>query len=189
LLHLTINPPESERHQSITLQPARFGTKLPQTTRFNPLWKWYYMPAFEVAARSFRVAPIIAPVRSDAEIETVLTSLGREPGGGLVVMNDSFMTGHRGPIILLAARNHLPAVYPAPVYSRDGGLLSYGADYADLFRRAAPYVDRVLRGAKPAELPVQLPVKFEMALNTKAARALGLEIPPTLLALADEVIE
>ena len=149
----------------------------------------YYLPSFEAAARSFKVEPITAPVHSDAEIETVMTSLGREPGGGLVVMPDGFMFVHRAPIISLAARNNVPAVYSAPVFVRDGGLLSYGPDWADIFRRAASYVDRILRGAKPAELPVQLPVKFEMAVNLKTAKALGLTVPQSILLRADEVIE
>jgi putative tryptophan/tyrosine transport system substrate-binding protein len=148
----------------------------------------YFLPSFEAAARSRKVEPIAAPVHTDAEIETVLTSLGREPGAGLVVMPDAFMTAHRTPVILLAARNNVPVVYYQTTFTRDGGLLSYGPDNRDVFRRAAPYVDRILRGAKPADLPVQLPVKFEMALNLKTARALGLEVPETLLAIADEVV-
>ena len=149
----------------------------------------YVLPAFRAAARSFKVAPIEAPIRSVAEIETILTSLGREPGGGLVVMPDTFVESHRAHIILLAARNNVPTVYPDSVWARDGGLLSYGPDRADIFRRSATYVDRILRGAKPAELPVQLPTKFVLAVNAKTAKALGLDIPPTLLARADEVIE
>jgi putative ABC transport system substrate-binding protein len=149
----------------------------------------YYWPAFEAAAQSLKVAPIAAPVRSDAEIETVQMSLGREPSGGLVVIPDAFMVYHRAPIILLAARNNVPAVYFNAVYARDGGLLSYGADYPDLFRRSASYVDRILRGAKPADLPVQLPIKFEMALNVKTAKALGLTVPPSILVRADQVID
>jgi putative ABC transport system substrate-binding protein len=149
----------------------------------------YFRPAFEAAARSLKVAPIVAPVHSDAEIETVMTSLGREPGGGLVVTADAFMQVHRAPTILLAARNNVPAVYSRSVFVRDGGLLSYGPDQVDLFRRSASYVDRILRGAKPADLPVQLPTKFEMALNAKTAKALGLTVPPSILLRADEVIE
>jgi putative ABC transport system substrate-binding protein len=149
----------------------------------------YFRPAFEAAARSLKVEPIVASVDSDAEIETVMTSLGREPGGGLVVMADGFMLVHRAPIILLAAQNNVPAVYSLSVFARDGGLLSYGPDQTDIFRRSASYVDRILRGAKPADLPVQLPVKFEMALNAKTAKALGLAVPPSILLRADEVIE
>jgi putative ABC transport system substrate-binding protein len=146
----------------------------------------YYLPAFEAAARSLKVEPIAARVHSDVEIETVMTSLGREPRGGLVVPGDVFMIGHRARIISLAARNNVPAIAGSV---REGGLLTYGPDPVDIFRRSASYVDRILRGAKPADLPVQLPVKFEMALNTKTAKALGLTVPPTLLGRADEVIK
>ena len=118
-----------------------------------------------------------------------MTSLGREPGGGFVVMPDAFVQVHRAQIISLAARNNVPAVYQLSLFAREGGLLSYGPDGADLFRRAASYVDRILRGAKPADLPVQLPVKFEMAVNAKTAKALGLTVPPSILLRADEVIE
>jgi putative ABC transport system substrate-binding protein len=149
----------------------------------------YFLPAFEAAARSLKVVPIEAPVHSDTEIETVIMSLGREPRGGLVVMPGNFMNVHRAPIILQAARNNVPAVYVRSVFARDGGLLSYGPDQVDMFRRSAAYVDRFLRGAKPADLPVQLPIKFEMALNAKTAKALGLAVPPSILLRADEVIE
>jgi putative ABC transport system substrate-binding protein len=149
----------------------------------------YYLPKFEAAARSLKVAPIAAPVHSDAEIEAVITSLGREPRGGIVVMPESFLLVHRAPIILLAARNNVPAVYWYAVDVKDGGLLSYGPNVLDMFRRSASYVDRILRGEKPADLPVQLPVKFEMALNAKTAKALGLTVPQSILLSADEVIE
>jgi putative tryptophan/tyrosine transport system substrate-binding protein len=148
-----------------------------------------YMPSFETAARSLNVVPITAPVHSDVEIETAIIALGREPGGGLVVMADLFTFTHRAAIILAAARNNVSAVYWESDFVRDGGLLSYGHDGVDEYRRAATYVDRILRGAKPAELPVQLPTKFEMVVNLKTAKALGLTIPPSLLAIADEVIE
>ena len=104
-------------------------------------------------------------------------------------MPDGFMFGHRAPIILAAARNNVPAVYHLSAYARDGGLLSYGVDQVDTFRRGATYIDRILRGAKPAELPVQLPTKFEMVVNLKTAKALGLDVPATVLVRADEVIE
>jgi putative ABC transport system substrate-binding protein len=117
------------------------------------------------------------------------TEVGREPGGGLVVMPDGFTFGHRAPIILAAARNNVPAVYPVSYFARDGGLLSYGADRVDTFRRAASYVDRILRGEKSGDLPVQLPTKFEMVVNRKTATALGLAIPPSILLRATEVIE
>ena len=148
-----------------------------------------YMPSLETAARSLKITPIIAPVHSDVEIETAIVPLGREPGGGLVVTSDAFMTTHRAQIILAAARNNVPAVYYLSDFARDGGLLSYGNDLTDTFRRAATYVDRILRGAKPAELPVQFPTKFEMAVNLKTAKALGLEIPLSIRVRADEVIE
>ena len=146
------------------------------------------MPSFETAARSLKVVPIAVPVHSDAEIETAITSLGREPGGGLVVPPDLFL-GHRAPIILAAARNNVPAVYWASEFARDGGLLSYGNERVDIFRRAATYVDRILRGEKPGDLPVQFPTKFEMVLNLKTAQALGLTVPLSIRLRADEVIE
>jgi putative ABC transport system substrate-binding protein len=148
-----------------------------------------FMPSIEMAARSLKVVPIFAPVHSDGEIETAIIALGREPGGGLVVMPDTFTVGHRAPIILAAARNNVPAVYADSVIARDGGLLSYAVDRVDLFRRAASYVDRILRGDKPGDLPVQLPTKFEMVLNLKTAKALGLAVPPSIVLRADEVIE
>jgi putative tryptophan/tyrosine transport system substrate-binding protein len=148
-----------------------------------------FIPSFETAARSLKVVPIVAPVRSDTEIETALIALGREPGGGLVVMPDGFMATHRAPIILAAALNKVPAVYPVSELVRDGGLLSYGVDYVDSFRHAATYVDRILRGAKPGDLPVQFPTKLEMAVNLKTAKAVGLTVPQSILLRADEVIE
>jgi putative ABC transport system substrate-binding protein len=148
-----------------------------------------YMPSLETAARSLKVGPIIAPVRGDAEIETAIVALGREPGSGLVALPDAFMIAHRAPIILAAARNNLPAVYTLSAFVREGGLLSYGVDLVDGFRRAASYIDRILRGAKPGDLPVQFPTKFEMVVNRKTANALGLAIPPSILLRADEVIE
>jgi putative ABC transport system substrate-binding protein len=125
----------------------------------------------------------------DAEIETAIIGLGREPGGGLVVMPDTFMSVHRAPIILAAARNNVPAVYPGSHFAREGGLLSYDVDRVDNWRRAASYVDRILRGAKPGDLPVQFPTNFEMAVNLKTAKALGLAVPPSILLRATEEIE
>jgi putative tryptophan/tyrosine transport system substrate-binding protein len=148
-----------------------------------------YIPSLETAARSLKVVTIIAPVHSEAEIETSIIALGREPGGGLVVMPDLFTAVHRAPLISAAARNNIPAVYWQSSFARDGGLLSYGVDPADTYRRAATYVDRILRGAKPAELPVQFTTKFETAVNLKTAKALGLAVPPSILLRADEVIE
>jgi putative ABC transport system substrate-binding protein len=156
----------------------------PDINPFSP-----YVTSFETAARSVKVEPIIAHVHSDAEIETAILALGREPGGGLVVIGDIFTNVHRAPIILAAARNNLPAVYGNATYARDGGLLSYGTDGPDIFRRPATYVDRILRGAKPSDLPVQQPTKFELIINLKTAKALDLTIAETLLATADEVIQ
>jgi putative tryptophan/tyrosine transport system substrate-binding protein len=149
----------------------------------------YFLPPLEAAAQLLKVGLVIARVHNDAEIEQVITGLGREPGGGLVVVPDGFMVVHRAAIIALAARNNVPAVYWQSLFAKDGGLLSYGPEYSDLFRRAPLYVDRILRGAKPADLPVQLPVKFEMTFNVKTAKALGLTAPPSILLRADEVID
>jgi putative ABC transport system substrate-binding protein len=148
-----------------------------------------YIPTFETAARSLMVVPIIAPVHNDVEIETAINALGREPRGGLVIMPDAFTVVHRAPIISASARNNVPAVSGQSFFARDGGLLSYGNDLVDSFRGAATYVDRILRGAKPGDLPVQFPTKFEMAINLKTAKALGLAVPPSILLRADEVIE
>ena len=139
-----------------------------------------------MAARSLKVVPITF---RGAEIETTVTTLEREPGGGLVVIPSPLTFAHRAPIISAAARNNVPVVYGQSIFVRDGGLLSYGPDPVDTFRRAASYVDRVLRGAKPGDLPVQFPTNFEMAVNVKTAKALGLAIPASILLRADEVIE
>jgi putative tryptophan/tyrosine transport system substrate-binding protein len=163
------------------------------TVIFNPdtapYARSYYLPSFEAAARSFKVAPIVAPVHSEAEIETVITSLGREPGGGLVVLPDTFSQVHRTAIILLAARNNIPAAYCDNSFAVDGGLFSYGPDQVDIFRRAASYVDRILKGEKPTDLPLQAPTKYVLTLNLKTAKALGLTIPDKLFTAADEMIE
>jgi putative ABC transport system substrate-binding protein len=148
-----------------------------------------YMPSLETAAQSLKVAPIIAPVHGDAEIETAITALGREPGVGLVVLPDGFIGLHRAPIILAAARNNVPTIFWNPDFARKGGLLSYGPDQVDIYRRAVTYVDRILRGEKPGDLPVQFPTKFEMVVNRKTANALGLTVPPSIMLRATEVIE
>jgi putative ABC transport system substrate-binding protein len=123
------------------------------------------------------------------ETETAITALGREPGGGLVVMPDAWTLVHRSSIISATARNSIPAVYFQSDFARDGGLLSYGPDFVDNFRRAASYVDRILRGEKPGDLPVQFPAKFEMVVNLKTAKALSLTVPQSIVLRADEVIE
>jgi putative ABC transport system substrate-binding protein len=160
---------------------------------FNPDTAPYirstFLPSFEVAAQSFKVTLILSPVHSDAEIETAITALGGEPGGGLLLMPDNFVEIHRARIVSLAAGNNVPTVSQSAVIARDGGLLSYAADFRDIFRRAASYVDSILRGAKPSELPVQMPIKYLMVINLKTAKALGLAVPPALLVAADEVIE
>jgi putative ABC transport system substrate-binding protein len=154
-----------------------------------PYVRSYFLPSFEAAAQSFNVEPIVASVHNDSEIEAVITALGREPVGGLLGMPDNFIEIHRAQIISLAAQKKVPAVYQIAVNARDGGLLAYGANFRDIFRRAASYVDGILRGAKPSELPVQMPTKYVMVLNAKTAKALGLAVPPSILLRADEVIE
>ena len=142
-----------------------------------------------MAALSLKVELIMAPVHGDAEIETAINALGREPGGGLVAFGDLFVTAHRASTISAAARNNVPAVYLFSYFAREGGLLSYGPDQVDIFRRAASYVDRILRGEKPGDLPVQLTTKFEMIVNLKTTKALNLTVPQSILLRADEVIE
>jgi putative ABC transport system substrate-binding protein len=164
------------------------------TLMFNPetaTYFDYYLQPFETAARSAGVEPMVARVHTLAEIETAVASLAARPDSGLVLMPDTFVALRRyyEPIIALAARYRLPTIYPYRFMADAGGLTSYGTDNQDLFRRAATYVDRILKGAKPADLPVQLPTRFELGVNLKTAKALGLAVPPTLLAIADEVIE
>jgi putative ABC transport system substrate-binding protein len=144
---------------------------------FNPDTTPYiepdYLPQFKAGARFFKVTLLSAPVHSYADIESVITSLAHDRGGGIIAAPGSFMNAHRSSVISLSARNNIPTVYTSSIYVRDGGLLSYGPDLEDMFRRAALYVDRILRGISPVELPVQLPTKFEMAINLKTAKALG----------------
>jgi len=149
----------------------------------------FFLNPFEPIARPLAVEPIVSRVTDTNDIESAVTALAHKPGGSLIIMPDAFNTVHRQLIILLAARHSLPAIYPYRYQAVEGGLLSYGVDTVDLMRRAAPYVDRILRGEKPADLPVQAPVKFELVINLRAARVIGLTVPPTLLARADEVIE
>jgi putative ABC transport system substrate-binding protein len=158
----------------------------PQTA---PYVSEYYRGPFEAAAPAFGVRASAAIVHEMPEIETAMAALAREPGGGLVVPPDNFSYVHRSMIFALAARHRLPAVYPFRFMAREGGLVSYGVDLGETFPRAAEYIDRILGGAKPADLPVQAPTKFELVINLKVANALGLTVPPTLLARADEVIE
>jgi putative ABC transport system substrate-binding protein len=154
----------------------------PYVTRF-------YQGLLETSARSLGVQPWAHPVHNAREIDSAITALGREQGGGLIVMPDSFNIVHRDRIIALAIQQRLPVISPYRFAVEEGSLMSYGVDQIDLFRRAAAYVDRLLKGAKPAELPVQAPTKFELVINLKTAKALGLTVPLTLQARADEVIE
>jgi putative ABC transport system substrate-binding protein len=159
---------------------------------FNPNTAPYaamFKPAMDGAAPRMGVALAWSPVHSSAELEQVAATTAARPNGSLIVLPDSFMFGQRQALIALAARHRLPAVYPIMAFAKDGGMLAYGIDRVDLFRRAADYVDRILKGANPAELPVQQPTKFELAVNLKTAKALGLTIPQSILLSADEVIE
>jgi len=187
----------------ISLEPAIAGKWLgllkqidPRLARvallFNPAtapYFEYYLAPFKAAAPSFAVEAIAAPVRDAAELESAIAALAGAPNGGLMVMPDSFLIAQRAAVTSLAARHAVPAVYPFRSFTEIGGLLSYGSDQLDNYRRAASYADHILKGEKPSELPVQVPVKFEMTINLKTAKALGLEVPPTLAALADQVIE
>jgi putative tryptophan/tyrosine transport system substrate-binding protein len=158
---------------------------------FNPDTAPYvglYLRSVEAAAPSFSIEPFATPVHHAGELEGVVAGLGRE-GSGAIVMPDIFTTVHRAEIIELLARHRLPAIYPFRFFGTDGGLICYGVDLLDLYRRAVPYIDRILKGAKPGDLPVQAPNKFALIINLKTARALGITIPPPLLARADEVIE
>jgi putative ABC transport system substrate-binding protein len=147
----------------------------------------YFLDSFEAAAGASGIEPVAMPVRSDAEIETAIAALGGEQAG--LVEYSSFLAAHRGTIISSTARHKVPAIYEDASFARAGGLISYGPNMPDMFRRAAVYVDRILRGERPAELPVQTPTKFEMTINLKTAKALGLTVPHNFLILADEVIE
>jgi len=159
---------------------------------FNPdMAPHYYifLRSFEAEPRSIAVEVTAAPVRNAAEVEEAIVKLAHEPGGGLIVAPDPFTIVHHQLFIRLAQQHRVPAVYYLRTSVAQGALMSYGPDFYDIFRRSASYVDRILKGAKPADLPVQQPTKFELRINLKTAKALGLTIPDKLLALADEVIE
>ena len=162
------------------------------TTIVNPKTAPYYqlyLSAIEKAASSLAVTLVMVEVHDDTDIERAISALAREPDGGLFVMPDSFNMVHRQTIIALVDRYRLPAMYYFPLFSSDGGLISYGPDEIDMFRRTAGYVDRILKGAKASDLPVQQPTNFRLVINLKTAKALGIEIPTSLLARADQVIE
>ncbi len=187
----------------IPVEPTMSGKRLellkeiaPRVTRvaflFNPAtapYAEYYLGPFKAAAASLSLEAIAAPVRDPSELQSAIAAQARAPHGGLVVMTDSFLVTHRAEIISLAARYHLPAVYPFRFFVKLGGLMSYGNDVVDNFRRSATYADRILKGAKPGELPVQAPVKFELVINLKTAKALGLAVPLLLQQRADALIE
>ena len=159
---------------------------------FNPAtatYAEYYLNSFKAAAPSFGVEAVATPVHDMSEVESAVATQAREPNGGLIVMPEAFAIANRVEIISLVARYRLPTIYPYRFFTELGGLLSYGNDLTDNFRRAATYADRILKGEKPSELPVQAPVKFELVINLKTAKALGLEVPWFLQQRADEVIE
>jgi len=195
--------PEGNVTGFVTMEPTMAAKWLellkeiaPRTARvamlFNPAtapYAEYWLNPFKAAAASFAVQAIVAPVHDTSELESAIAAQAQEPNGGLIVMPDTFTTGHRLEITSLAARHHLPAVYPYRVFAETGGLLSYGDDLTDNFRRAASYVDRILKGEKPAELPVQAPVKFELVINLKTAKDLGLDVPLQFQQRAEKIIE
>jgi putative tryptophan/tyrosine transport system substrate-binding protein len=148
----------------------------------------YHLGSFEAGARALAIEPITARVHSDDDIEAVITSLGRDQGG-LVATPDTFVNDHRGTMIAVARRNGVPAIFDGTGFAKQGGLLQYGPDFRDMYRGAASYVDRILRGAKPSDLPVELPTKYLLIVNLETAKALSLTISETLIATADEVIQ
>jgi putative tryptophan/tyrosine transport system substrate-binding protein len=154
-----------------------------------PYAKTYFLPSFEAGARLLKMEPLAMPVHNDADIEAAIISLGDEPRGGLVVIGDSFLVIHRPLIISLSARHNVPTINNDPIFAKDGGLLSYGPASELQFRRAAFYIDRILKGARPMDLPIELPTKLGMIVNAKTARAFGLAVPQSILLRADEVIE
>ena len=170
-----------EMSPGLTRAAALFN---PDTGAHSIFW-----PALQAAAPSLGVTMIRSEVRDGAAIENAIAALAGIPGAGLVVMPDAFTSLHRDLIIAAAARHRVPAIYFIRTFADDGGLMAYGPDYADMYRRAASYVDLILKGAKPADLPVQAPVKFEFILNLQTAAALGLSVPASIIARADEVIE
>jgi putative tryptophan/tyrosine transport system substrate-binding protein len=148
-----------------------------------------FLRLLETVAPSISVQLVVTPVHDAAEIDAALAAFAREPGGGLMTLPDIFMADNRAQVIGLASKYGLPAIYTTRLYTKSGGLMSYGPDTGDLFYRAASYVDRILKGEKPGDLPVQAPTKYELVINLKTAKALGFDVPPTLLARADDVIE
>jgi putative ABC transport system substrate-binding protein len=148
----------------------------------------YYLGSFDAAAKFLRVEPILSRVKSDSDIEAAAASIGGERGG-ILAMTDAFTTTHRRTLMLSAARENVPVIINGQAFPREGGLMSYGPNFLDIFRRIAPYVDRILRGAKPADLPVEVPSRFDLVINLRTAKALGLEVPFLMQQRADELIE
>jgi putative tryptophan/tyrosine transport system substrate-binding protein len=168
----------------------------PRTVRmallFNPATVvplQFFMPSIQTAASSLAVEVSAAPVHAKDEIEGVIAAQARNPGGGLIVMPDTFNAANRELINTLAVRYRVPAIYYNRFFTELGGLISYGADFAEQFRQAPEYIDRILKGAKPADLPIQSSTKFALIINLKTAKALGLDVPPLMLGRAGEVIE
>ncbi len=162
------------------------------TAIFNPgssPFAKMFLPSIEDARTLFSFELAVAPITNEDEVERAVAAAARQPGGGLLFLPDSFLASRREAIAGIVAKHKIPAIYSTATFVRSGGLIGYGFDRADIFYRAAGYVDRILKGANPAELPVQTPVKFELAINLGAAKALSIELPPTLIARADEVIE
>jgi putative tryptophan/tyrosine transport system substrate-binding protein len=171
------------------IAPEVARVALPFNPQTSPGGGSFYSRQIEAAAATFAMQPIPMPLRNATEIEPAIIEFARHSNSGLVIVSDSFIVAHRELVMGLAARHRLPAVYPFRYFAKEGGLVSYGVDRDDSYRRVAAYVDRILRGAKPADLPVEAPTKFELVINLKTAKALGLTVPPVLIARADEVIE
>jgi ABC-type uncharacterized transport system substrate-binding protein len=168
----------------------------PRTVRmallFNPATAvplQFFMPSIQAAASSLAIQISNAPVHAKDEIEGVIAAQARNPGGGLIVTPDSFNVANREPIIALAARYGVPAIYWNRFFTESGGLITYGTDFVEQFRQVPEYIDRILKGEKPADLPIQAPTKFELVINLKTAKTLDLDVPPLLLGRADDVIE
>ena len=157
----------------------------PDTTPFYPA----FLHELEAANKSLAVELSASPVHDEAEVEAAITALAREPGGGLIAAPDAFINNHRRAIMTLTEQHRLPAIYGFRQFAREGALISYGPDSGDIVRRSAGYVDRILKGERPADLPVQAPTKYELVINLKTAKALGIDVPLHLQQIADEVIE
>jgi putative tryptophan/tyrosine transport system substrate-binding protein len=171
------------------IAPEVARVALPFNPQTSPGGGSFYSRQIEAAAATFAMQPIPMPLRNATEIEPAIIEFARHSNSGLVIVSDSFIVAHRELVMGLAARHRLPAIYPFRYFAKEGGLVSYGVDRDDSYRRVAAYVDRILRGAKPADLPVEAPTKFELVINLKTAKALALTVPPLLIARADEVIE